>query len=160
MSDDEDDFTPEQKFELAKSRDDQKTRRHEVRWATYKAIGVALVGTAAVGVTGALVNYEIQNTQLALEQEKTRRQLELEEKKFEAANRDERRRQEQTYLQQFLSEALNEDIQRRIDFAQYVGSVTLNEEMRDLWTKYHKALENELNSLKSFCENQPDATAS
>ena len=115
MSEEAEGLTPEQKFELAKFR--EETQRHTSRWASFKAIGVALVGTAAVGGFGAYVNFEIQKTQLALEQEKTRRQLELEEKKFEAASRDERRRQEQTYLQQFLTEALSEDIQRRIDFA-------------------------------------------
>lgn len=126
-------LSPEQTLDLEKHRGEQATKRKESMWGAFKAIGVALAGTAVVGITVALVNLQIQETE-----------LDLEEKKFKAADQDAKRNQEHEYLQQYLNQALHDNLQRRIDFAHYVSSITLNEEMRELWTKYHKELEQEL----------------
>jgi hypothetical protein len=149
MTQEIDDLSPEQRYELARTREAEQTKRHANRWSAIKAVGVAFVGTVIVGLTTTIVNYSIQRSNLALEEERTSRILQLEERKFAAADRDARRRQEQEYLQSFVSDALNEDIQRRIDFAQYVASVTLSEDMRMLWQSYHKALEDELTDTRA-----------
>ena len=79
--DEPDNLTPDQQAELARYRLEQETRRHEVeqetkriesRWAAYKAVGVTLSGTAAVGVVGALLSWHVQTNELALEKEKNR----------------------------------------------------------------------------------------
>ena len=128
-----DDLSSENRFELAKLVEELTSKRSQSIWSTIKAIGVALVGTAAVGITTTLVNLEIQTTELKLENAITNRQLQ-----------DAERRLEQEYLKEFVNLALHDDLQRRIDFAQYVSSVTLNEKMQNLWTKYHRKLETDL----------------
>lgn len=141
MSPEDTDFSSEQKFELAKQQAELAVRRHEAIWSTLKAIGVALVGTAAVGITTAVVNYDIQQGELELKVEETRHELQIAD-----------RNQEQEYLQQFLEDALSVDIQRRVDFAQYVSSVTMNPEMRKLWVEYHTTLETELTNTRKDLE--------
>ena len=142
-------LSPENLFEYAKHLEEQTTKRNESMWGAIKAIGVALAGTAAVGITATLVNFKIQETELALEEEKTKRQLQLEERKFEASDIDAKRVQEQNYLEQFLNQALHNNLQRRIDFAHYVSSVTLNKEMKVLWENYHGDLEAELTGSRA-----------
>ena len=133
-----DDLSSENRFELVKLVEELATKRSQSIWSTIKAIGVALVGTAAVGITTTLVNLEIQTTELELEKAITNRQLQDAERKLE-----------QEYLKEFVNLALHPDLQRRIDFAQYVSSVTLNEEMQNLWKKYHSKLETALTDSRA-----------
>ena len=56
---------------------------------------------------------------------------------------------EQEYIQQFVDEALSEDLQQRIDFAEYVAMVSTSPEMRTQWQDYHDLLEEKFEKTRA-----------
>ncbi len=94
-----------------------------------------LLGTVVIGLISLALNYQIQSNQIKLEEEKTRREIDLQEKKAEFE-----------YLEKFMKHAVNKDINVRIQFADYMKSVALSAKIKHIWTKYLELLkqENEL----------------
>ncbi|MGI9484778.1 MAG: hypothetical protein ACR2RF_02630 [Geminicoccaceae bacterium] len=110
------------------------------RWGAFKAIGVAVSTTTIVGVFATVLGNQFQNSQIKIEEEKTKRTLDLEKQEFDSQDKLARREQERAYLQAFMEEALGPEIPRRVDFAEYVSQVTLDSDIRKAWTKYHAEL--------------------
>lgn len=120
--------------DAALKREDLALKDKEIKWSTYKAIGVALATTTVVGAFTAFVNWQIQQREIRIK--------ELE--------------QEQRYITQFREFALNENLQSRIDFALYVSHVATNDSLRALWRDYHTVLENTASETRADLKQARD----
>jgi len=79
------------------------------------------VGTVAVGVITSVINWQIQIYQLQLDRQK----------------------REQDYVAQFLEQAMDENLEKRLRFAHYFSRLTLSRDTNILWTRYHQDLQSQ-----------------
>lgn len=80
-----------------------------------------LVGTVALGILTAYINYQIQS-----------RKLDLAQRKEEIAS-----------LGNYIKYALDKDIDKRIKFAHYFATLTISEDIGGHWRQYLQDLQNE-----------------
>ena len=103
-------------------------KRYEARLNFWKAIVIS--GVVALLIAG--LNHQISLRELNIEQEKTTRTLDREKQKTENA-----------YLAQFLTEALGDNLERRVRFAHYFYTLTDDGKVRDRWKIYYDQLNDE-----------------
>jgi hypothetical protein len=77
-----------------------------------------LLGTVVIGLVTTSVNWQIQWYQLKQEREK----------------------REQDYLAQFIAQALDENLEKRLRFAHYFSQLTLTHDAKDRWSTYYQDL--------------------
>lgn len=77
-----------------------------------------LLGTIVIGFATTVVNWQIQWYQLQQEREK----------------------REQEYLAQFIEQALDENLAKRLRFAQYFSQLNLADDAKERWSSYYKDL--------------------
>ncbi len=98
--------------------------RYRIKYGLYKVI----FGTAIVGLAGILVPGAIDFWQLVFENQRIDNQLRISQTS-----------QQQEYVKDFLSTALNQDIELRIRFAEYFAHVA-DERYRNGWQNYFESL--------------------
>lgn len=76
----------------------EELRRYEIKWGTYKSIGVALVSVTIVGIFSAFLNWQIQDRRLEVEREQTRRVQKLKELETDSEVKIKELNQQQEYL--------------------------------------------------------------
>lgn len=86
-----------------------------------------VLGTVALGIITAVLNHQIQNRQLA------------------AAEKI----QEQAYVEKFVVQALDENLEKRLRFAHYFSSL-----LKENWSNYYADIKNEYNQAASDLENK------
>ena len=97
--------------------------------------------TVGIGTFGvAYMNSAYQNRQLNQQKLLNEAELQLQEKKAEA----ERQHAEMKYLGDFLTYALEDDIYKRLRFAEYFRLLTISPELREKWEGYYDNLETSL----------------
>lgn len=120
-----------------------KLEREKLRYDLAKLLVSVLIGTVGVAV----MNYNFQIRQLEqqklqdaaelqLQQEKTRTELQLQQEQAKA----ERRKAEMEYLGKYLDNALQDDIVRRLRFAEYFARLTVSEDLKKEWEQYSEDL--------------------
>jgi hypothetical protein len=93
------------------------------------------VGLGTFGV--AFINKTIQDRQLAQQDLVNEANLDLQQKKAEA----ELRQSEMKYLGDYLKFALEDDINRRLRFAEYFAALTTSDDLQRKWEAYRRKLE-------------------
>lgn len=78
-----------------------------------------IITTLIVGVVTTIVNWQIQLYELKLERQK----------------------REQDYIAQFLQQAMDENLDKRLRFAHYFSKLTLSADMNQLWNTYYNDLQ-------------------
>jgi len=78
-----------------------------------------IITTLVVGVVTTVINWQIQLYELKLERQK----------------------REQDYIAQFLAQAMDENLDKRLRFAQYFSKLTLSPDMNNLWNAYYNDLQ-------------------
>lgn len=96
---------------------------------------IITVGLGTLGV--AIINSAIQGRQLEQQRLESMAQVDLQERKAEA----DRRQAEMKYLGEYLTFALEDDVNKRIRFAEYFAYLTISEDIQKKWAEYHKNLE-------------------
>ena len=109
---------------------DHQLKRMQIRWSAYKAIGVAFVATTIVGITSSVINWQIRQKEVAIEELKATSEVRVAQLN-----------QQRDYLQSFVQYALDQNLHRKIDFAEYVAFASTSEELRAAWMAYYKRLE-------------------
>lgn len=87
-----------------------------------------ILGTVALGIISAILNWQYQNKQL--EQEKVR--------------------QESDFVAQFLNNALDKDLEKRRDFAEYFFRVSPTADARERWKKYQEYITSQMSSANKY----------
>jgi hypothetical protein len=85
-------------------------------------LGKFLLGSVVVAIVTTSINAQIQNKQLELERLKADRE----------------------HLSQFTEQAMQDQLIKRLRFANYFATMTFSEESREKWTEYSSQLEQEL----------------
>src|SRR5262249_55515646 len=113
-------------------------QKYQARLGFWQAIwGTLVMGGIAVAIPAAVETYkaklDVQKTQE--EQKLKQQEIALKEKEIEGKILD----SHQTYISNFLSTALNQDIELRIRFSEYFSSVS-DAKHREGWEKFRNAL--------------------
>ncbi len=98
-------------------------------------------GTTIVGIVTVYLNHQYQVAQLELEKEKSWSVLALEERKARHSIDLEDKKAEFEYLGKFTDHSMKEDLKVQLQFADYMRSVALSQNMRDIWGKYFTILQ-------------------
>lgn len=85
-------------------------------------LGKFLLGSVVVAIVTTSINAQIQNKQLELERLKADRE----------------------HLSQFTEQAMQDQLIKRLRFANYFATMTFSEDSRERWTEYSRQLEDEL----------------
>ncbi|MDM8522220.1 hypothetical protein QUF80_02515 [Desulfococcaceae bacterium HSG8] len=94
--------------------------------------------TVTIGTFGvAVINNSFQQRQLEQQRLENEAQFRLQEKKSES----ERRQAEMKYLGQYLHNALESDISKRLRFVEYFAMLTISPDLREKWDTYYKKLD-------------------
>ena len=80
-----------------------------------------VLGSVVVVVISLVLNHQIKTRELEITQ----------------------RQNDQNFLTEFIDRGLDDNLEKRIRFAQYFASLTLSKEQRDLWDEYYKDLKTE-----------------
>lgn len=122
------------------------------RLKVYAGLLKFMLGTVVLGTISLVFNEQYRATQLDLEKERSRRALELQE-----------RRAEVEYLSKFASNAMDKDIKVRVDFADYMKSVALSSALQTIWSRYFDVLTKKAQEaerqIKELEAKKQDATA-
>lgn len=106
---------------------------------------VTVLITVLFGTLGvALINSSIQKRQLEQQRLQNEAQFRLQEKKAEA----DRRQAEMKYLGDYLIYALENDIYKRLRFAEYFSALTISHDLQEKWKTYHDTLKSSLIEVK------------
>ncbi len=112
-------------------------RMKSERLKVYGKIVTVLI-TVALGTFGvALINDSFQKRQLEQQRMMNEAELDLQQKKAEA----ERRQAEMKYLGDYLKFALEDDISKRLRFAEYFAILTVSPDLQERWKVYHADME-------------------
>ena len=111
--------------------------RDKARWEYRKAIWVAMIASLGVSFVTGIFQYGQKVREAALEDKKFSNSLKLEESKFDFSSALELRQTSNAYLKDFLNEALGDNLERRVKFAEYFATMTEDDGLRSRWTNYH-----------------------
>lgn len=115
--------------------------RDKARWVYRRVIWVALIASLGVAIVTGLFQYGQAVREAALEDKKFTNSLKLEKRKFEFSSALELRQTSNAYLKDFLNEALGDNLERRVKFAEYFATMTEDDVLRARWETYHKRVE-------------------
>ena len=96
-----------------------------------------VLGTVALGAFSIVINWQIQDQKLDLE----------------------RQRHEQEYLGDYVEQALDDNLEKRVRFAHYFSSLTLGSDLQNRWSAYHEDLVKEQTSKQALLEQTREALA-
>ena len=110
------------------------------RLKVYGKIATVFI-TVVFGTLGvAIVNSSFQNRQLEQQRLQNEAKLLMQQKKAEA----DRRQAEMKYLGEFLNFALEDDIYKRLRFAEYFSALTISDDLQNKWHVYYDSLNSAL----------------
>lgn len=95
-----------------------------------------VLGTVAIGILTAVINWQIQIKQINIDQQQTERELQL--KQLES---------DREFLGRFVETALDENLEARLRFAHYFASLTVSQEQKSLWNSYYEDLKVEATAI-------------
>jgi hypothetical protein len=103
-----------------------------------------------------LLEREKNVAQMELERQKSTAQIALEEKKSQHHIELQDKKAEFEYLGKFTDHSMKEDLKIQLQFADYMRSVALSSNLREIWSRYfdlltekYKRTETEINALKA-----------
>ena len=126
--------------------------RDQARWGYRKAIWVALIASLGVTIVTGIFQYGQKVREVALEDKKFSNSLKLEKRKFDFSSALELRKTSNAYLKDFLNEALGDNLERRVKFAEYFATMTEDNGLRARWEAYHNRVE--LTLLEKLAEEK------
>ena len=132
--------------------DDISTDSGLERLKLWIGLGKFFIGTVAMGAVTLFLNHQIQRSQITLEEDKAEHAMALQDKETEFE-----------YLGKFITHAMNEDLNIRIQLADYMRSAALSENIRGIWSRYHGILvdartEGEAKRIQLRADEQKKAT--
>jgi len=103
---------------------------------------IAVILSVIFGTLGVtLINSSIQKRQIESQKLQNEAQLKLQKEKADA----DRRQAEMKYLGDYLSYAIEDDIDKRMRFAGYFATLTISSDLQEKWKDYYKSLEASVN---------------
>jgi hypothetical protein len=120
-----------------------ETQEYRLKWyqarlGFWQAIwGTIITGGVAVAIPAAVEVYKVRAEREKVQQESILKQQEVEIKKLEVQLKQQA--EHATYISQFLSQALNQDIELRLRFAEYFSFLSSGDEQKG-WTRFRDDL--------------------
>lgn len=118
----------------------QPEEKEQIKLEHFKVYGniVTVLITVALGTFGvALINNSFQQRQLEQQRLINAAQLELQQKQADA----DRRQAEMKYLGEYLENALQDDVSKRLRFAEYFAILTLSPDLQERWKAYQSDMQ-------------------
>lgn len=129
----------EQRIEFEKL----ELERFQAKLNFWKGIIVSGVVALVLGGTSTVLNYQISHREIELKREENKREAIMA-----------RQLAENEYLAKFVEEALGENLERRVRFAQYFATLTGEGDSRDRWQKYFEAVKGDFAALRKELEQK------
>ena len=118
----------------------RKKREQLFRLAQRNDVLKWLIGSVLIALLGWISSTYFQNREANLQSARFTHERELQRLQFEHKSALERKDAERTYLSEYLTFALEDDIEKRLRFAHYFKSLVADSDMAPLWSAYYQEL--------------------